>query len=120
VRLMGVWIAPKRITFIQADRAIVDYDRRGTFTRRKDPYDQIWLCTEGFDDAEIDWSGFPTLIEKALLARNLDEEDRAHAEIAVERPRECAPTEIEVKFTNYKTPWPYVKFDAKGRLTRAR
>ena len=119
-RLMAVWIAPKRVTFIQADRAIVDYDPRGTFTRRKDPYEQTWLCTQGFDDAEIDWNGFPTLIEKAMLARNLDEEDRAHAEISVERPRECEPTEIEVKFTNYRTPWPYVKFDARGRLKGAR
>ena len=119
-RLMAVWIAPKRVTFIQADRAVVDYDRRGTFTRRKDPYDRIWLCAEGFDDAEIDWTGFPTLIEKAMLARNLDEEDRAHAEISVERPRECAPTEIEVRFANYKTPRPSVTFDAKGRLMKAR
>ena len=30
-RLMAVWIAKDRITFIQADRAIFDYDRRGTF-----------------------------------------------------------------------------------------
>jgi hypothetical protein len=119
-RLMAVWIAPKRVTFIQTDRAIVDHDRLGTFTRRKDPYDQIWLCTDGFADADIDWNGLPALIEKALLARNLDDEDRAHAEISVERPRECAPAMIEVKFTNYKTPWPYVTFDANGRLVRAR
>jgi hypothetical protein len=55
-----------------------------------------------------------------MLARRLDEEDRAHAEISVERPRECAPTEIEVKFANYKAPRPSVTFDGKGRLKKAR
>ena len=59
-------------------------------------------------------------IEKAMLAGNLDEEDRDHAEISVERPRECAPTEIEVKFTNYKSPYPYASFDAQGRLKKVR
>ena len=52
-----------------------------------------------------------------MLARNLDEEDRDHAEISVERPRECEPTEIEVKFTNYKSPYPYASFDARGGLS---
>ena len=79
----------------------------------------MWLCTDGFDDREIDWT-FAGLVEKALLARNLDDEDRDHAEIAVERPRECAPTTIEVKFTNYKSPYPHVTFDARGRLLKAR
>ena len=55
-----------------------------------------------------------------MLARNLDEEDRDHARIDVERRRGCAPTTIEVKFTNYKTPWPFAIFDAGGRLVRAR
>ena len=119
-KLMAVWIAKDKITFVQADKAIVDYDRRGRFVKRPEPYHQIWLCTEGFDDREIDWTGFAALIEKALLAGNLDEEDRDHAEIAVERPRECAPTKIEVKFANYKAPQPYVTFDAAGRLSKAR
>jgi hypothetical protein len=119
-RLMAVWIARERITFIQADRAIVDYDQRGTFKRRKDPYDQVWLCTEGFDDRDLDWAGLTALIDKAMLARNLDEEDREYAEISVERPRECAPVAIEVKFTNYTSPYPYASFDAKGRLGKVR
>ncbi len=119
-KLMAVWIARDKITFVQADKSIVDYDRRGRFVKRADPYDRIWLCTEGFDDREVDWTGLGALIEKALLAGNLDEEDRDHAEIAVERPRECMPTKIEVKFTNYKSPYPYVTFDAAGRLQRAR
>ena len=119
-KLMAVWISRRRITFIRTDRAIYDYDRRGTITRRKDPYDQIWLCTDGFADADIDWGGLDALVDKAVLARNLRDEDRAPAEIAVERPRECAPTAIEVKFVNYKTPWPYVTFDAKGRLGKVR
>ena len=117
-KLMAVWIAKDKITFVQADKAIVDYDRRGRFAKRSEPYHQIWLCTEGFDDREIDWSGFAPLVEKALLAGNLDEEDRDHAEFAVERPRECAPTKIEIKFTNYKAPQPYVTFDAAGRLSK--
>jgi hypothetical protein len=117
-RLMAVWIAKDKITFVRADKAIVDYDQRGRFVKRKEPYDSIWLCTEGFDDREVDWSGFAALVEKALLAGNLDEEDRDHAAIAVERPRECAPTLIEVKFTNYKAPQPYVTFDAAGRLSK--
>lgn len=119
-RLMAVWISRQRITFIRADRVVYDYDRRGHFTRRKDPYDQIWLCTEGFADGDVDWGGLNLLVDKAVLARNLDDEDRAPAEIAVERPRECAPTVIEVKFTNYRTPWPWVTFDAKGRLGKVR
>ena len=119
-KLMAVWISRRRITFIRTDRAIYDYDRRGTITRRKDPYDQIWLCTDGFADSDIDWGSLNALVDKAVLARNLDDEDRAPAEIAVERPRECAPTVIEVKFVNYKTPWPYVTFDAKGRLGKVR
>lgn len=119
-RLMAVWIERQRVTFIQADRTIVDYDRRGRFEKRARPYDSEWLCTQGFDDQEIDWTGFAMLIEKAMLARTLDEEDRDHARIDVERQRGCGPTVIEVKFTNYRTPWPYAVFDARGRLVRAR
>ena len=119
-RLMAVWIERQSVTFIQADNAVIDYDRRGRFTRRARPYDSGWLCREGFDDREVDWNGFATLIEKAMLARSLDEEDRDHARIDVERQRGCAPTTIEVKFTNYKTPWPFAVFDASGRLVRAR
>ena len=100
----------------------IDYDRRGTFTRRKDPYDQSWLCTDGFDDREIEWGSLTPLIDKAILAANLDDEDRDHAVINVERPSpsKCEPTKVEVQFTNYKTPWPWVDFDAKGRLVRVR
>lgn len=119
-KLMAVWISRRRITFIRTDRAVYDYDRRGNFTRRKDPYDQDWLCAEGFADGDIDWGALNALVDKAVLARNLDDEDRAPAEIAVERPRECAPTVIEVKFTHYRTPWPYVTFDARGRLGKVR
>ena len=119
-RLMGVWIERERVTFIQADNTVVDYDRRGRFSKRAKPYDSEWLCRQGFDDREVDWNGFAVLIEKAMLARSLDEEDRDHARIDVERPRGCTPTTIEVKFTNYKTPWPYAVFDASGRLVRAR
>ena len=119
-KLMAVWIARDKVTFVQADRAIIDYDQRGRFTQRPSPYDQAWLCTQGFEDREVDWNGFAVLIDKALLAGNLDEEDRAHAAVAVERPRECEPTRIEVKFTNYKSPYPFVTFDAAGRLLKAR
>ena len=119
-RLMAVWIAQRKITFVQTDGAIVDYDQRGRFVRRADPYSQSWLCTQGFDDRDLDWGALTSLIEKAMLAGNLDEEDRDHAEISVERPRECAPTEIEVKFTNYKSPYPYASFDAQGRLKKVR
>ena len=119
-RLMAVWIERQRVTFVQADNAVVDYDRRGRFSRRASPYDSEWLCREGFDDREIDWGGFAVLIEKAMLARTLDEEDRDHARIDVERQRGCGPTTIEIKFTNYKTPWPFAVFDASGRLVRAR
>jgi hypothetical protein len=121
-RLMAVWVTRSSVTFIQADRAVYDYDRRGTITRRKSPYDQSWLCTDGFDDGEIDWANLTPLIDKAILAANLDDEDRDHAVINVERPHpaKCEPTKIEIQFTNYKTPWPWVAFDAKGRLTRVR
>ena len=119
-RLMAVWIGREKITFVQADKVVIDYDRRGRFTTRPERYDGIWLCTQGFDDREVDWSGFAALVEKALLAGNLDEEDRDHARVAVERPRECAPTRIEVQFTNYKAPQPSVSFDAGGRLLKGR
>ena len=119
-RLMAVWIKPNKITFVQGDKVIVDYDQRGRFTRRPDPYDSVWLCTGGFDDREIEWSNFAALIEKAMLARNLDEEDRDYAEIAVERPRDCVPTTIEIKFSNYQSPQPSVTFDAAGRLVKSK
>ena len=119
-RLMAVWIERQRVTFVQADNVVIDYDRRGRFSRRAGPYDGGWLCREGFDDREIDWGGFAALIGKAMLARNLDEEDRDHARVDVERQRGCAPTTIEVKFPNYRTPWPFAVFDAGGRLVRAR
>jgi hypothetical protein len=119
-RLMGIWIERGKITFIQGDGVMTDYDRMGAFTRRSSKYDSIWLCRDGFDEREIDWAGFPTLVEKAMLAGNLDEEDRDHAAFNVERPRECPPVTIEVKFTNYKTPQPYSLFDARGRLLRTR
>jgi hypothetical protein len=119
-RLMGLWIGGDKITFVQSDGAMTDYDRMGAFTTRDRKYDSIWLCRDGFDEREIDWVGLPTLVEKAMLAGNLDEEDRDHAAFNVERPRECGPVTIEVKFTNYKSPQPYSVFDARGRLVRTR
>jgi hypothetical protein len=119
-RLMGLWIERNKITFIRGDGVMTDYDRMGEFTKRARNYDSIWLCREGFDEREIDWAGFPTLVEKAMLAGNLDEEDRAHAAFNVERPRECEPVTVEVKFTNYKSPQPYSVFDARGRLVRSK
>jgi hypothetical protein len=119
-RLMGMWIARDKITLIQADGVMTDYERMGAFRKRDGRYDSAWMCREGFDERDIDWAGFPTLVEKALLAGNLDEEDRDEAEFAVERPRECEPVTIEVKFTNYKSPYPYSVFDARGRLVRTR
>ena len=119
-RLMGMWIERGRITFIQSDGVMTDYDRMGAFTKRSSNYDSIWLCREGFDERDIDWAGLPTLIEKAMLAGSLDEEDRDHAAFNVERPRECGPVTIEVKFTNYKSPQPYSVFDARGRLVRSK
>jgi hypothetical protein len=118
--LMGIWIERDKVTFIQSDGVMTDYDRMGVFTRRSSKYDSIWMCREGFDEREIDWTGLPTLVEKAMLAGNLDEEDRDHAAFNVERPRECGPVTIEVKFTNYKSPQPYSVFDARGRLVRTR
>jgi len=117
-RLMAVWIERDKIAFVQTDRVIVDYDRRARFARRAEPYTSGWLCTDGFDDKDIDWRGMPALIEKAMLAGNMDDEDRAHAAIDVERPRDCAAPTIEVKFTNYRSPKPYVRFDARGRLLK--
>jgi hypothetical protein len=117
-RLMSVSIARDKVTFVQADRTIVDYDRRGRFSRRADPYTSAWLCTDGFDDGDIDWKSLPALVEKAMLAGNMDDEDRAHAAIDVERARGCEPATIEVKFTNYRSPQPYVRFDARGRLQK--
>lgn len=119
-KLMGIWIARDKITFIQSDGLMTDYDRLGTFKKRDSKYDSIWMCRQGFDEREIDWAGFPTLVEKAMLAGNLDEEDREHAEFKVERPRECEPVTIEVQFANYKSPQPYSVFDARGRLVRTR
>jgi hypothetical protein len=119
-RLMGISIARDTITFIESDGVVTDYDRMGAFTRRKSKYDSPFMCRDGFDERDIDWTIFPTLVEKAMLARNLDEEDRDHAAFNVERPRECEPVTIEVKFTNYKSPQPYSVFDARGRLVRTR
>ena len=119
-RLMGIWVEKGTITFIQGDGVMTDYGAFGVFKKRDSKYDSIWMCREGFDERDIDWAGFPTLVEKAMLAGNLDEEDREHAAFKVERPRECNPVEIEVKFTNYKSPEPYSVFDARGRLVRTR
>jgi len=119
-RLMGVWIARDKITLIQGDGIMTDYERMGAFKKRDGNFDSVWMCREGFDERDIDWTGLPTLVEKALLAGNLDEEDRDEAEFAVERPRECEPVTIEVKFTNYKSPYPYSVFDARGHLVRTR
>jgi len=117
-RLMAVYVKRHQVTFVQADKTMVDYDPRGRFVRRDKPYDREWLCTQGFDDREIDWTSFPALVQKALLAGGLDEEDREHAEIDVERPRDCKPTNIEIRFTNYKLPQPSISFDASGRVKR--
>lgn len=119
-RLMGLWVARGKVTFIQSDGLMTDYDRLGAFKKRESRYDSIWMCRDGFDEREIDWAGFPTLVEKAMLAGSLDEEDRDHAEFSIERPRECGPVTIEVKFANYKSPQPASAFDAKGRLLRTR
>ena len=119
-RLVAVWIKRDKFTFVQGDKVIVDYDQRGRFSRRPGAFDSVWLCTGGFDDREVDWNNFAALIEAAMRARNLDEEDRDYAEIAIERPRDCVPTTIEIKFGNYKSPQPRVTFDAAGRLVKAR
>lgn len=117
-KLMAVWIERDKIAFVQTDRIIVDYDRRARFARRAEPYTSAWLCTDGFDDSDIDWRALPALVDKAMLAGNMDDEDRAYAAIDVERPRDCASPTIEVKFTNYRSPKPYVRFDARGRLQK--
>lgn len=114
-RLMAVYFKRDQVTFVQVDGAMIDYDKRGRFVRRPAPYDRGWLCNEGFDDGAIDWSSFPSLVERAMLAASLDEEDRDHAEVDLERPRECRPVNIEIRFANYKAPQPSVSFDASGR-----
>lgn len=114
-RLMGVYFKRDQVTFVQADGATIDYDKRGRFARRPAPYDRGWLCSDGFEDGAIDWAGFPVLVDRAMLAEALDEEDRVHAEVDVERPRECKPVNIEVRFGNYTVPQPSVSFDASGR-----
>jgi hypothetical protein len=124
-RLMAVWIRRDRVTFIQADRGVVDYDRRGQFTRRRDPYGQSFLCSEGFDDREIEWGALHALVDRAVVAGRLDDEDKPHAEIAVERPRDvvserCRDAVVEVKFTNYRSPWPHSAFDTRGKLLLTR
>lgn len=119
-RLMAVWITRTRITFIQSDRAMFDYDRLGSFERRERPYDSVFLCAEGFADSEVDWGALSGLVEIALRAGKLDEEDREHGEISVERPRDCKPTAVEVKFTNYVSPYPSSAFEPRGKLLRAR
>ena len=78
------------------------------------------LCSDGFDEREVDWSGFPTLVEKAMLARSLDEEDRDHAAFSVERPRECEPMMIEVEVHELQVAATHSVFDARGRLVRTR
>ncbi len=117
-KLMAVWIERDKIAFVQTDRVIVDYDRRARFARRAEPYASAWLCTDGFNETDVDWRTLPALVEKAMLAGNMDDEDRAYAAIDVERPRDCAPPTIEVKFNNYRSPKPYVRFDARGRLQK--
>ena len=117
-RLMGVYIERQKVVFVQVDRVVVDYDVLGRFHKRDKPYADPWLCDQGFDDGQIDWAGFPNLVQKALLAGKLDEEDREHAEFSIERPRECRPVSIGVSFANYRIPQPKVYFDAAGRVTR--
>jgi hypothetical protein len=123
-KLMAVWVRRQRATLIQADGTMFDYDRR-RFVRRAEPYRQSFLCSEGFDDREVDWTALHPLVDRAFRSRgNLGEEDKPFAEITVERPRShergCRALEIEVKFTNYRPPWPYVTFDAQGRQLRMR
>ena len=123
-KLMAVWVRRQRATLIQADGTMFDYDRR-RFSKRADPYNQSFLCSEGFDDRDVDWAALHGLIDRALRVRgNLGEEDKPFAEITVERPRVheggCRDLAIEVKFTNYRPPWPYVTFDRQGRTLRMR
>jgi hypothetical protein len=112
---MAVYFKRDQVTFVQADGAMIDYDKRGRFVRRPAPYDRGWLCADGFEDRAIDWSSFPALVQRAMQAEFLDEEDRDHAEVDVERPRECRPVNIEIRFANYASPQPSVSFDASGR-----
>lgn len=116
-RLMAVYVKRHLVTFIQSDRTMIDYDRRGRFVTRSAPYDRDWLCADGFDDRAIAWDAFASMVQAAMQHERLDEEDREHAEFDVERPRGCRPVTIEVRFTNYKLPQPSVSFDAEGRRT---
>ena len=61
---MGIWIARDKITLIQGDGVMTDYERMGAFRKRDSKYDSVWMCREGFDERDVDWSGFPTLVER--------------------------------------------------------
>ena len=42
----------------------------------------------------------------------------AHARFRIDRPRDCGPLAIEVSYTNYQVPQPWVRFDPQGAFLR--
>lgn len=114
-RLSSVRISRTVIDITMADRSTWAFD--ASHTLKAGPrYDGIWVCGEGWLEGEVDWARLGELPRNGVLAAGLDDEDEAHARFTIDRSSDCRPLAIEVTYDNYKTPQPWVRFDARGRL----
>ena len=112
-KLMGLWVARDNVTFIQSDGLMTDYDRLGAIPRSATASTIRSGCAAtDSTSARSTGRAFPPGRE-GDARRQPGRRTATTPSSSVERPRECGPVTIEVKFANYKSPQPYSAFDAK-------
>lgn len=114
----AVRVTAREIAFTLADRSTWRFDATHTLTPGP-RYDGIFLCEQGWAEADVDWGTIEVLPRNGVLAAGLGDDAEQHARIVIDRPRDCGGLVIEVFYDNYRAPQPWVRFDPRGRLLRS-
>jgi hypothetical protein len=117
-RLGSVRVARREIAFTLADRSTWRFDAAHALVPGP-RYDGAFLCEQGWDEGEVDWTKLGALPRNGVLAAGLDDGDERHARFVIDRPRDCGSLVIEVFYDNYRPPQPWARFDPQGRFLRS-
>lgn len=116
-RLASMRIERRGIEFTLADRTTWTFDGTHMLVAGR-RYEGSFHCDRGWMESEVDWTKLASLPRNGVLAAGLDDEDEAHARFRIDRPSDCGPLAIEVTYTNYQIPQPWVRFDPQGAFLR--
>jgi len=116
-RLASMRIERRGIEFTLVDRATWTFDGTQVLVASR-RYEGSFHCDRGWMESEVDWTKLASLPRNGVLAAGLDDEDEAHARFRIDRPGDCGPLAIEVTYTNYQVPQPWVRFDPQGAFLR--